>query len=134
MPRRLEDIRTPLPPLDGRTYVARELKRFRGGLLKQLGPNLTPLQAAQLELALGLKRQLLEWDCAYGSQGRDPSLHDTRTTLGWIGALSRILEKLEPPPPPPESKPRRKPSLQDFVDKPADSMQRLSGNGHGRHL
>jgi hypothetical protein len=77
-------------PIDGRTKTARRLKAFRKALLAQLGANLTPVQAAQIELALGLKRKLLEWE--YGN-----TEHNYRAFSGWSTSLSASWPNLNLP-------------------------------------
>jgi hypothetical protein len=86
--------RLDLPTFNGRTKEGAFLRGVRAELVNHVGGKPSPTQAALIEAAAQLRLRISMMDRKFG-ETREQSDHDSRTYLAWVGALGRLMTRLD---------------------------------------
>jgi len=78
---------------DGRTREARMLRAIRAELAAHVGGHPSPTQAALIEAGAQLQLRIAMMDRKVAEGGMND--HDSRTYLAWVGALGRLMQRLD---------------------------------------
>jgi hypothetical protein len=86
--------RLDLPTFNGRTREGAFLRGVRAELVKHVGGKPSATQTALIEAAAQLRLRISLMDRRFG-ETRIQSEHDSRTYLAWVGALGRLMQRLD---------------------------------------